>query len=118
MSRNTSAPSVATLVRTFRDVDAPTAKAIRKAWLTRNPERRGHPAHERADRLSAVDRLLGTHGTVCLGTHKRTDESVTYCNAGDPYSVTLIAYGETLRVGCWGDLVEGGLIRDFSHDDF
>lgn len=118
MSRRTSAPSTATLVRTFRDVDVPTAKAIRKAWLARDPDRGGHPSHERADRLNAVDRLLGTHGTECLGTHKRTGESITYCNAGDPYSVTLIAYGETLRVGCWGDLVEGSLIRDLSPDDF
>jgi hypothetical protein len=37
-----------------------------------------------------------------------------YCNAGDPYIATLIYArdADALRIGCWGDLVERGLVEE------
>lgn len=68
----------------------------------------------RETKRKAVDEVLRTHGVEYMGAYKGRGglhgHSVYYCNAGDTYAPTIIFIGGTLRVGCWGDLVERGLI--------
>lgn len=61
---------------------------------------------------AAINAILGTCGVEHLGKRKGNREHVYYCNAGDPYSTTVLFDGEHLRVGCWGDLVERNLITE------
>ena len=57
-------------------------------------------------KMAIIDKILHTHGVEYLGRHKRTGEPVHYCNAGDPYTGTLLFRGARMFIGCWGDLVE------------
>jgi len=62
--------------------------------------------HARTAPCIAIDSLLGTYGVEFLGESHRTGENVYYCNAGDTYDTTVIFNGPSMRVGCWGDLIE------------
>ena len=52
----------------------------------------------------------GFHGLEYLGENKRTGFDVHYLNTGDAYTSTLIFHNGTMRVSCWGDLVERGTV--------
>lgn len=95
------APSAKAL-QTIKDVDKATAEAIRAVWKT---------VANRQEARKKIDTLLQTHGVEFLGIHKRTGESIYYCNAGDTYTGTVLFSGLRCFVGCWGDLVEKNLIR-------
>jgi hypothetical protein len=92
----------------IKDVTPGDAAAIRAAWQT-IPNRR--------EARTTVDRILRTFGVEFLGIHRRTRESVYYCNAGDTYACTVLFVGPRLRVGCWGDLVERNAIREPTMND-
>lgn len=62
-------------------------------------------------RREFIDTLGEFHGVEYLGHHKRLGASVYYCNSGDTYAATLWFCGEHMRLGCWGDLVERGLVE-------
>jgi len=62
-------------------------------------------------RRMAIDHLIGTCGVEYLGQSYRTRESVFYCNAGDTYATTILFNGPSMRVGCWGALVEHRAVR-------
>ena len=67
------------------------------------------PLDSRTVVLHAVDVILGTDGVEHLGeVDMRDGPPVEYCNAGDPYAVTLVYYrdADALRVGCWADAAE------------
>lgn len=96
------APSVKAL-QTIKDIDKNAAEAIRHIWKT---------VTNRADARKRINFLIGTHGVEFLGIHKRTGESVYYCNAGDTYAGTILFSGLRCFVGCWGDLVEKNLIKE------
>lgn len=86
----------------IKGVDPLIALAVRKRWKD--------TGNTRSYCRKKVDELIGTCGVEYLGAHKRTGLDVYYCNAGDPYATTVIFHGDNLQVGCWGDLVERGLI--------
>lgn len=63
--------------------------------------------------LHAIDRVLGTCGVEPLPSNQELWPALQgpqheYCNAGDTYATTLIytRATDTLRIGCWGDIVE------------
>lgn len=70
------------------------------------------------DRLEAIDKLLGTHGTEAIRGEWQNgywcDIVAAYCNTGDTYALTVIHvrgdshYNEPGRfiVSSWGDWVE------------
>ena len=88
---------------TIKDVTKEDAQAIRHAWQT---------ISGRQEAREAIDTILRTHGVEYLGKHKRTWDSVYYCNAGDTYAGTVLFHGLRMFVGCWGDLVERNIIRE------
>lgn len=63
-------------------------------------------------KMESLNHAAGFHGVECLGYHKRQCRHVFYLNAGDPYAPTLIFIGDRMTVGCWGDLVESGVIDE------
>lgn len=116
-----TAASVKALLQ-IKDVTTEDAKLIRKVWKMDSEKLRelefpGIHEHEvykwknRELKRYLVDSILNTYGVEYLGYHKRNKEHVYYCNAGDTYSVTVLFIGSRLVVGCWGDLVERGLIE-------
>lgn len=131
---NTSA-SVAALME-LKDVTEEDAKLIRRIWncKTKNEllaileEEESHALKNtvtwvnscyhfpkmRETKRKAVDEVLRTCGVEYLGRYRGRSglagHAVYYCNAGDTYAPTIIFIGGALRVGCWGDLVERGLI--------
>jgi hypothetical protein len=60
-------------------------------------------------RMERIDRVLGTFGVEHVD-HGRNAKSPAfcYCNAGDPYTTTLLFVGGAFRVGNWGAYVERG----------
>lgn len=131
-----SAASVAAL-QEIAHVDASAARLARRAWTMRDPQGSAHtrvallefirehaprtyqwtrdcysPPGVRCIRRLAVDEIIGTHGVEYLGEHCRTGHAVYYCNAGDTYAATVLFRGASMRVGCWGDLVERRAIRE------
>ena len=127
-------PSVKRLVETFK-IAPSGAKLVKKlARATDNPgaladsvekhcpatyeDARSCPGDPYRDHmwrvnvvLHAVDVILGTHGVECLRRkHGRPLEAppYEYCNAGDPYTATLIYSRATdnIYIGCWATLVE------------
>lgn len=129
------APTKKRLLETFRDLTPITADLIRHlAHATDDPVRLSGLIHgnealrataEYARRcyndpfdsgmwrttmaLHAIDVLLGTHGVESLGHVSMHDgPPYEYCNAGDPYTTTLIYHrdADALRIGCWGDIAE------------
>lgn len=99
---NRKCASVTALLQ-IKDVTAEDAAAIRKIWQT---------VPNRQEAREQIDKILRTHGVEYLGQHRRSREAVDYCNAGDPYTYTVLFHGPRMIVGCWGDLVEKKLIRD------
>ena len=87
----------------IKDVTRDDAKKIRHAWQT---------VSNRREAREAIDALLHTCGVEYLGWHKRSNCHVYYCNAGDTYAPTILFCGLSMRVGCWGDMVERNLIND------
>jgi hypothetical protein len=87
----------------IKDVTKANSEDIRKIWQM---------VTDRSKARELIDMLLNTHGVEYLGTHKRTNEHVYYCNAGDTYATTVLFVGQSLRVGCWGDMVEGNKIKE------
>lgn len=69
------------------------------------------PPGTRILRRMAVDIVLETYGVEFLGVHRRTATAIHYANAGDTYIATALFCGNTLRVGCWGDLIDNGAIK-------
>ncbi len=62
-------------------------------------------------KLSIADEILGTHGIEYVRQgHNTKSPAFEYCNAGDPYALTLIHFIATgfLKVGCYGGIVERG----------
>ena len=60
-----------------------------------------------------IDNIMPeTYGVEYLGIYKRKSCETYYCNMGDTYDITVIFIGNHLQVGCWGDMVERGLIRE------
>lgn len=115
------AASVKALLQ-IKDVTQEDANLIRKIWKMNGEQLReldfpGIPEHEvwrwknRELKRYLVDSILNTYGVEYLGWYKRNREHVYYCNAGDAYATTIIFIGSRLVVGCWGDLVERGLIK-------
>lgn len=126
-------PSTDRLVATFRDLDRKGANLIRRlahavddrARLESIIARECPDTHAYARRcysdpfdshmwrvtmaLHAIDRVLGTHGVESLGpVSMREGPPYEYCNAGDTYATTLVytRATDTLRIACWGDIVE------------
>ncbi len=59
--------------------------------------------------LYAIDEILETHGVESIGPLSSSEgPPYEYCNAGDPYSTTIIYSRDkdSLTIGCWGDIVE------------
>lgn len=60
--------------------------------------------------LAAMDEVCGTYGVEPLGAPRSMREGppFEYLNNGDPYTATLLytLATDTLRVACWGDVVE------------
>src|SRR5690606_2822655 len=107
-------------------VDEQTAKLVRAVWRAKSrdeiiaacPESANYGRSFynrptlRACKRDAVNRLIGTHGVEYLGVSRRSGNDVYYCNAGDGYATTVIFSGNTLRVGCWADMVERNSVRE------
>jgi hypothetical protein len=120
-----TAASVRALTEALR-IDEATAERIRAVWRGMPRETLIAEFPHVADyvracvnppatmilRRMAVDKLADTHGVEHLGIHRRTGLHVYYCNAGDTYAATVLFHGKSLRVGCWGDLVERNKIRE------
>lgn len=91
-----------------RERDARRAWAILSGHGADAPEyvAENHGTRSESDvRLSAVGRILGTHGVESFTTSDGV--RVTYCDAGDTYASTVLRVGQSYRVGSWGDLVKG-----------
>jgi hypothetical protein len=126
-------PSATRLVEAFRDLDRKGANLIRRIAhacgdrdrLAALIERACPETHAYARRchsdpydshmwrvtmaLHAIDRVLGTLGVEPLGPiAMREGPPYQYCDTGDAYAPTLIytRATDTIRIGCWGDLVE------------
>lgn len=68
--------------------------------------------------LHAIDVLMDGNGVEALGPNVGgpNPPPFEYINMGDPYVATLIYTRETdtLRIGCWGDIVERHERRNWS----
>lgn len=125
-----TAASIVTL-SSLKDVDGSLAVTIRAVWLSEGVDAAYAAAGDAATRAveayyashysapktrevkrALIDRLFGTHGVEYLGQHRRTGDSIYYCNAGDSYASTIIFHGHRLQVGCWGDLIERRAVRE------
>src|SRR5690606_6494238 len=109
----------------IRDVDEQTAKLVRAVWRAKSRDEIIAACPESADygrnffrqptlracKRDAVNRLIGTCGVEYLGVSRSSGEDVYYCNAGDAYVATVIFSGDTLRVGCWADMVERNSVK-------
>lgn len=126
-------PSPKELVATFRDLGIDTARLIRNltSYVDDNATLKeiveescpatatyvrslyndpyGSAMWRRTVVLHAIDKLLGTCGVEAVGPCDMHDgPPIEYCNAGDPYVVTLLYYRDRdeLVIGCWGDAAE------------
>lgn len=82
-----------------------TARAIRKRVKQGIEYDRGHYSHSVCAFMEEIGKLSDFHhGVESLYLEK---PHIFYLNAGDTYATTLIYnYNtDTLRLGCWGDLV-------------
>lgn len=69
------------------------------------------------DKMELINQLGEYHGVEFLGNMKRDNAPVYYCNAGDTYAATIVFIGTRMTVTTWGDLVEGGHVKEFNNDD-
>lgn len=97
-----TAASVKSLME-IKDVTEDDAKMIRQLW---------HTDRYRGRARLAIDKILRTYGVEFIGFTRRSRHGVYYCNGGDTYATTVLFVGPHLRVGCWGDMVERGLVTD------
>ena len=68
-----------------------------------------HDGKHRYSRMAAIDKVLHTYGVEYTPAgHNSKSPAIYYCNAGDPYSTTMLKINGRFRVGCWGDIVERG----------
>lgn len=95
---------------TIKNVTEEDAKRIRELWLSAGV--RAPYKNSRGKARDEIDAILRTCGIEFLGFHKRTGHEVYYCNAGDTYTTTVLFHGPSLRVGCWGDMVESNSIKE------
>jgi hypothetical protein len=65
--------------------------------------------HQGLTRLERIDHILHTCGVerIAAGSNQRSP-AILYCNAGDPYTTTVLKVRGRFRVGCLGALVERG----------
>ena len=54
-------------------------------------------------RMECLNALGGFHGVEGFTTRRG---ECLYLNAGDTYAPTLVRYGASYRIGCWGDIAE------------
>ena len=54
-------------------------------------------------RMECLNALGGFHGVEGFTTRRG---ECLYLNAGDTYTPTLVRYGSSYRIGCWGDIAE------------
>lgn len=69
-----------------------------------------HPLEFQTVKLSIASEITECYGVeyIQAGLGQKSP-AIEYCNAGDPYAVTLMHIsGRGYRVGCWGDIVERG----------
>jgi len=60
-------------------------------------------------KMSMLNDLLETYGVEYTPKGKNEKSpAIEYCNAGDPYTPTLMFIRGNYVVGCWGDIVERG----------
>jgi len=120
-----SIPSIKTIQRC--GVDRATAIKVRKVLDGRLAPQDASEAcrtwvracyHEpslTAQTLCAVDELLGNHGVEALGEGRTMRApQYSYSNTGDSYALTVMRDHDRERwiVASWGDLVEGGKVRE------
>jgi hypothetical protein len=96
---------------TIKDMTQEDAKKIRELWLCKGV--RAPYKFSRGTAREGIDAILKTYGVEFLGFHKRTGDSVYYCNAGDSYATTILFHGHRLIVSSWGDLMEANKVREF-----
>ena len=60
-------------------------------------------------RMTCLNALGGFHGVEGFTTRRG---ECLYLNAGDTYALTLLRYGSSYQLGCWGDIVD----RDGEYD--
>ena len=105
-------PSVKALRQLF-GADAPKAKALllmTRAQLLQTPVGAArlaecwHAPTTQDIRMECLNALGEFHGVEGF-TIRRGGECL-YLNAGDTYTPTLVRYGASYRVGCWGDIAE------------
>lgn len=121
-----TAASVSNLMQ-IKDVTEEDAALIREVWHTASPDvdtlakkykdlGKSLPPHgyttPRMLKRQIINVILRTYGVEFLGYSKRTKKAVYYCNAGDTYTATVLFMGRQLVVGCWGDWIERGKIKE------
>ena len=119
------APGVRTFEESRIKLDC-TPDVIRKRWkasssatvyrlcpAVRQWENQFHnPPGFRALKRQACAMAGGFFDVEYLGVNRWTGQRVYYANAGDTYATTLIFQAGNLTIGCYGDLVESGAIRE------
>jgi hypothetical protein len=90
----------------IKDVTKSDAEEIRKIWKT---------VLNRKEAREKIDAILKTYGVEFLGQNKRSGNYIYYCNAGDSYAPTVIFHGLSMSVGCCGDIVERGIVREITN---
>ena len=98
---NRTCPSVKSLME-IKDVTQEDAEKIRAIWKTVTL-----PGKAR----NQIDTILRTHGVEYLGWHKRRQDHIYYCNAGDTYATTVTFIGQRMHVACWADYIERNMIE-------
>lgn len=103
---NTPCPSVKALIAAFPHL---TEEAQGERNYGANRIRRAMK-HERPEHaMGIIDIYLNTHGVEYIPQgHDKRSPAITYCNAGDPYTATILHVNGRYRIGCWGDIVERG----------
>jgi hypothetical protein len=85
----------------IKDVTEDDAQLVRYIWK--------HCTNRLIAR-ECINRIIGAHGVEYLGKHKRNGNCVYYANTGDSYTSTIVWSGLYMRVQCWADYAERGLI--------
>ena len=103
-------------VKTLRSVFGERARDARRILEMTRSELEQHPVGaERVRecyhapttldvRMTVLDSIAETHGVE--GVQLRCGEWLTYLNAGDTYTATLLYWRGSYRVGDWGSIVE------------
>lgn len=62
-----------------------------------------HPPTTQDIRMECLNALGDFHGVEAFDTPKG---ECMYLNAGDTYTPTLVRFGGSYRIACWGDIAE------------